>query len=112
MIKKGKVVVAILLISILANIGLSYQLSCTTPKFAKVDVERLITKLVKDVSVKSLSEDESTKYSKEYIKKLDDLLIEISKQENLVIVPSKAVIAGAIDITEQVDELMRGTDVK
>lgn len=111
-INKTYIVTIILLLSVIGNIGLSYKLCISVPKVAKVDIESLIEKLVKDVSSKSLSAEESTKFSKEYIKKLDELLIKISKQENLVVVPSKAVIAGAIDITEQVDELMRGSDAR
>ncbi len=111
-ISKLKVVIAILMLSVIANIGLSYRLSCASPKFAKVDIELLISNLVKDVSAKALSEEESRKYSQDYIKKLDNLVIKISEQEGLVILPSKAIIAGAVDITDQLEELMRGDNGK
>lgn len=109
-ISKVKIAIGILLLSVVANVGLSYRLSCTSSKFAKVDIELLISKLVKDVSAKALSEEESAKYTKEYIQKLDLLIAKISEQEGLVVLPSKAIIAGAIDITEQVEELMRGAN--
>ena len=111
-ISKLKIVISVLLLSCIANIGLSYRLSCANPKFAKVDIELIISKLVKDVSAKALSEDESAKYTKEYIKKLDSLVIKISEQEGLVILPSKAIIAGAVDITDQLEELMRENNGK
>ena len=111
-IPKLKIVISVLLISCTANIGLSYRLSCANPKFAKVDIELIISKLVKDVSAKNLSEEESQKYSQDYIKKLDSLVIKISEQEGLVILPSKAIIAGAVDITDQLEELMRGDNGK
>jgi hypothetical protein len=109
-VSKLQLVAAILLISVVANVGLSYRLSCTGSKFAKVDVELLISKLVKTVSEKSLSDEDSKQYSQEYISKLDTLLKKISEQDHLVILPNKAIIAGAIDITDQVEELMRGND--
>jgi Type-F conjugative transfer system protein (TrbI_Ftype) len=111
-ISKIKIVIAILLLSVVANIGLSYRLSCANPKFAKVDIELIISNLVKEVAAKDLSEEESQKYSQDYIKKLDNLVIKISEQEGLVILPSKAIIAGAVDITDQLEELMRGDDGK
>jgi hypothetical protein len=109
---KLNTLIVVLLFSVIANIGLSYRLSCANPKFAKVDIELLISKLVKDVSAKNLSEEESQKYSQDYIKKLDSLVIKISEQEGLVILPSKAIIAGAVDITDQLEELMRGDNGK
>jgi hypothetical protein len=109
---KLNTLIVVLLFSVIANIGLSYRLSCANPKFAKIDIELIISKLVKDVSAKNLSEEESQKYSQDYIKKLDSLVIKISEQEGLVILPSKAIIAGAVDITDQLEELMRGDNGK
>ncbi|MBS0636996.1 MAG: TrbI F-type domain-containing protein [Verrucomicrobia bacterium] len=103
------IITGVLLASLVGNCILSYRIS-TQIRFAKVDAVYLMQNLVKEISTQNLSSDDLKVHTKKELAKLDQLLEKIAKQENLVLLPSKAVIAGAIDITGQVETIMRQQD--
>ena len=103
------IITGVLLASLIGNGVLSYR-ALTPTRFAKVDTEYLIQNLVKEITAQNLSTEELKIHTKKQLAQLDQLLEQIAKQENLVLLPSKAVIAGAIDVTGQVEAIMRQQD--
>jgi hypothetical protein len=92
---------SILSLSFGCNIGLSYKLY-KQPKLATIDVDYF----VKDAVKKAAHEDNSKEAIKEELIKLDSYLAALCAKENLIVLPSKAVIGGGIDITEQIIKVM------
>jgi hypothetical protein len=96
----------ILLFSIGCNIGLLCHREAKYT-LTKVNVDQVIETLVKDIASRNLPEEQTKELIHQEIAKIDSYLSKIAKENNLVIVPHKAVIAGGIDITEQITDLLR-----
>jgi len=96
---------AILLFSLGCNIGQVISTKAES-KVATIDVDFFIKKMVQSMAEKGLSEDETKTKTKEELSKLDAILQKIAAKEGIVVIPSKAVIAGGIDITEQVEAIL------
>jgi hypothetical protein len=103
------VITGVLLISLIVNVILAYH-SLNRTRVVKVDTGYLIQNLVKEVATKNLNEEELRLYTKNQLVRLDQLLEQIAKQENLVLLTSKAVVTGAVDITKQIELIMRQQD--
>ncbi len=84
-----------------------YIKSSPKQRVFKVDVERIIKETVHS-KLKNESSDEAVKLeTKLRLKRLEAILKEIAENENAVIVNKKAVLSGALDITEVVSDLMK-----
>ncbi|MDF3047700.1 MAG: hypothetical protein K0R73_818 [Candidatus Midichloriaceae bacterium] len=79
-------------------------------KILKVDIDHLIKTTVRDLAKTELSEAEIKSQSKEAISRLDGILQQMSEDRKAVILVNKAVIAGGVDITEEVEAKMRGKE--
>lgn len=96
--------VLLLVASITGNFALCARGCKTDMKIVKVDVELLVRKLVKNVAEQK--QEDTEKATKERLAKVDALLHKLAAQENFIILPTKAVVAGGIDITAQVETLL------
>lgn len=72
-----------------------------------LDTKQLITNLNKIPQYQKLSQEDFELQSKIYLHKADKLIKSLAKEQNLLIVPKAAVIAGSPDITPQIIELLR-----
>lgn len=91
----------------LASFGVGLNLHKPKHKeIVTVDIKQLIGNLAKSEKYRGVSDDEFKRISSNYITYLDSLLLKLSEQENLIIMPKAAIIAGSIDITEQVKQLI------
>ena len=97
----------LVLITAIAAIGFYMLNSKPKPKeIVTVDIKQLIGNLAKSPRYSNLSDDEFKRVSANYINYLDKLLLNLSAQEGLIIMPKQAIVTGAVDITEQVKQLV------
>ena len=71
-----------------------------------VDVNLLMEELVKDLTKNSESEDDIKSNTKQKLIDLNEILQDISTQDNAVIINKKAVVGGGEDITDSVRTLL------
>ena len=103
---------AVLTLSLVSNVVLCTRCFKAKPVIARVDAGYLMQQMVKTIAARNLSEPETKKATRIRLAQLDRLLEQLAVQENLVIVPDKAVIAGGIDITGEVEAIMEKQDEK
>jgi hypothetical protein len=103
--------IAILLFSLGCNIGQIINTKAET-KVATINVDFFIKKMVQSMAERGLSEDETKAKTKEELSKLDVILQKIAQKDGIIVIPSKAVIAGGIDITEQVEAILEKQNEK
>ena len=78
-----------------------------TPKLVTLDTKKVLQDFIVDAAKSKLEGDELSQYISSYTKSLENITEELARQENLIIMPSGAVIAGDIDITAQVEQLIK-----
>ena len=76
------------------------------PQIAIVDLKGILQEFILGTAASKLEGEALNAYVKEYTGRLDRLTRELAKQENFIIVPKNAVLAGGIDITKQVKALI------
>ena len=77
-------------------------------KIATIDVPFIINAFLESNSNKNLSNDEINKLADGFSSKLTIALHELSKKENLILVPKQAVISGGKDVTKQIKNELLG----
>ncbi|MDA0967631.1 MAG: TrbI F-type domain-containing protein [Proteobacteria bacterium] len=79
----------------------------STPKIVTLDTKGMLQDFIVDAAKTDLQGDELDAYVKRYTESLENITKELAEQENLLILPNNAVIAGNIDITSQVEQLIK-----
>lgn len=103
------VIIGLLTASLLGNVLLCGRCFKKGVTFARVNVEQIVGSLAKGVieSGDYRTEEAIKQVTKEQLAKVDQVLIRIAEQEKLIILTSKAVIAGGVDITDQVEAIIK-----
>jgi hypothetical protein len=83
-----------------------YYLKDSKQNILVVDVNLLMEELVKDLTKNSESEDDIKSNTKQKLIDLNEILQDISTQDNAVIINKKAVVGGGEDITDSVRTLL------
>lgn len=86
----------------------AYYLKDSKQNILIVDVNLLMEELVKDLTKNSELEDDIKSNTKQKLKDLNEILQDVATQENAVILNKKAVVGGGEDITDSVQNLIRG----
>ena len=77
-----------------------------SPKVVTLDTKSMLQDFIVSAAKTELQGDELDAYVKNYTKSLENITKQLADQENLIILPTNAVIAGNIDITPQVEQLI------
>jgi hypothetical protein len=67
-----------------------------------IDIEKIVGRMIEEASDEGQSESDIKANVSKEIQYVDELLAEKAKSGNYIIVPSKAVLAGADDITDSI----------
>lgn len=78
-------------------------------KLVSVDSQYLVDTLKKDLASQAISDKEMEPIISQYISDLDARIKEIAKERGVVVLVSKAVLAGTTDITKEVAQSIGGT---
>lgn len=89
-----------LLLMLLVLSGYHYQYA--TPKIVQVDINQIIETKIKALSKNDLSEAENKQAIQRFGKKLEEAISQIAAADNLIILPSQAVISGSHDLTQTI----------
>ena len=80
-----------------------------SPRIATVNITGIVTQFVKAETQQKHSSEELKKRSQSFGSELEKTLKAIAKKERLIVLPSEAVIDGAVDITERVQKQVQAT---
>jgi len=78
-----------------------------TPQTVTLDTKKILQDFILDAANSQMQGEELDSYVSAYTRNLENITEELARQENLIILPSSAVIAGDIDITAQVEQLIK-----
>ena len=68
----------------------------------KIDTETVVATLIKQAAGEDIPDEQVKDKIKDKIKKLDDSLSNLAQKNNGLVINSKAVVAGGVDITKEV----------
>jgi hypothetical protein len=95
------------LTSTIISIGISHWGKGTAYKMAGVDIEYITSNIVIELAKSSVDKEALAHAASQKLKQLDFSLKEIAEKQHLILIPSKAIIAGAPNITDQIMSLMK-----
>jgi type-F conjugative transfer system protein TrbI len=97
--------IAVILSVIISSI-ITYTSMPTQPRVVSVDLKGILKEFIVKSAQSKMGEMELSAHISGYTGRLDNVLKAISVQENLIVLPKKAVISGSLDITDQVKNLI------
>lgn len=93
-------------LSVLASSGVSHFTQTSQPQLVSVDLKGILQEFIVSTAASKMEGDALNSHVKEYTDRLDRLTTQLAAQENFIIVPKNAVLAGGMDITPQVKSLI------
>ena len=103
---RGLVIVAAVFGSIVAGHAL-WEAFGAPPRIVTVDLQHLIRAFVAKTAKSDLSDEEKRARTAAFAGELDRVMAELAARQHVVILPRRAVVAGAPDITEAIEKGLR-----
>lgn len=97
--------IAVIIIVVL-GIGLIAQYN-SKKEIAQVDIDYLVKAMVRDIATQELSNEEIERKSIEALTRLNGVIDEMANKRKLTILTKAVVISGAIDVTQEVQMLIK-----
>jgi Skp family chaperone for outer membrane proteins len=101
-----KTIAAAFLLSSVITVAAIHFNNKAQPQIVTVDLKGILQDFIVGTAASKLEGDELDSHVKEYTDKLERLTKKLALQENFIILPKNAVLAGGMDITEQVRTLL------
>lgn len=99
--------IGVFVISCLLGVAYWYSISASRPQLVTLDLKRLLQEFVVESAQTDLEGAELEKHVDHYTRQLTHVSQELAKQENLIILPKHATIAGGVEITDSVKALIK-----
>jgi len=93
-------------LSVTVSLAIFYFSQSKQPQIVSVDLKGILQEFVVSTAATKMEGDELSKHVQDYTKKLEELTKALAEQENFIIVPKNAVLAGGRDITAEVKGLL------